>query len=146
MSFVEPYRALNSSHSEVSHWFDDLRHLATHADRREQFAVANDVAPHLSRIEFVAYDVLLNKKAWRDRDSRRRGVWCPAIAPLAGGGAALVAAGQGWVAFEPLDCFGVFPLKSSPRISLPDGWLGHLPEERQATGGSIALVTSLFDP
>lgn len=57
---------------ELKDWFQRLRPEVMHADRREEYARATDVAPLLSRIEFAAYDVLFNKETWRDKDTGRR--------------------------------------------------------------------------
>lgn len=143
-TFLRPYRGLDFSSVEVAHWFDQLRHLATHADRREQFAVASDVAPHLPRIEFAAYDVLLNKAAWRESGSLRRSIWDPPIAPLPDGDAALRADGAAPLQWEVFDCFGVFPLDTSHRIGLPEGWVVHLPTDRVAPSGNITVMKSLM--
>jgi hypothetical protein len=63
---------LSWTHEEISDWFLRLRPEVTHADRRENYARAMDVEPYLARIEYVAYDVLLNKAVWRNVDSSRR--------------------------------------------------------------------------
>lgn len=63
---------LSWTHDEISDWFLRLRPEVTHADRRENYARATDVEPYLARIEYVAYDVLLNKAVWRHADSSRR--------------------------------------------------------------------------
>ncbi|MDP8907988.1 MAG: hypothetical protein M3N47_02475 [Chloroflexota bacterium] len=60
---------------EVQHWLSDLRHPATHADRRATFVLESDVRPFLARIEQAAWDVLLNKVTWRDSSTDRRSVW-----------------------------------------------------------------------
>jgi len=57
---------------EVGHWLRQLRPEATHGDRRESYARSADVAPYLSRMEYAAYDVLLNKEQWRHPSSARR--------------------------------------------------------------------------
>lgn len=65
---------LGWTNGEVSDWFTRLRPEATHADRREIFARSADAEPFLGRLEYAAYDVVLNKRVWRARDSERRDV------------------------------------------------------------------------
>jgi hypothetical protein len=65
---------LGWNRDELADWFLRLRPEVTHADRREEYARAADVAPYLGRIEHAAYDVLLNKAIWRTVDSDRRNV------------------------------------------------------------------------
>ena len=65
---------LGWSREELADWFQRLRPEVTHADRREEYARGADVAPYLGRIEYAAYDVLLNKSTWRSVDSGRRDV------------------------------------------------------------------------
>jgi hypothetical protein len=62
---------------EVRHWTDTLRGATAHADRRANFMLDRDVRPYLHRVEQAAWDVLQNKRAWRDRGTERRQVWSP---------------------------------------------------------------------
>lgn len=59
---------------ELADWFERLRSEVTYADmwRRDTYARAADVTPFLGRIEYAAYDVLLNKKTRHSRDWQRR--------------------------------------------------------------------------
>ena len=50
---------------------------ATHADVRRRFVLESDVRPVTSRMEQAAFDVLLNKRAWREPSLERRGAWVP---------------------------------------------------------------------
>ncbi len=83
--FLTYFSRLEYSSDEVAYWMDDLRHKATHADRREDFVLARDIGPALARVEFAAYDVLLNKRYWRTKDSERRHEWQPRAGVLRDG-------------------------------------------------------------
>ncbi|HEX3149199.1 MAG TPA: hypothetical protein VHR66_14090 [Gemmataceae bacterium] len=61
---------------EVEHWLK-LRDLATHADRRPNYAVETDTRPVVNRMEQAAFDVLFNKEKWRDISTSRRDVFSP---------------------------------------------------------------------
>jgi hypothetical protein len=61
-------------YDEVRSW-TAARGLSAHADRREEFYLDADVRPIVDRMLQAGYDVLLNKKTWRDRSSDRRGTW-----------------------------------------------------------------------
>ena len=62
---------------DVEKWIKDLRHPATHADRKEYFALEADVRPFIHQIEHAAIDVLFNKTNWRDSSIERREVFVP---------------------------------------------------------------------
>ncbi|SFS17119.1 hypothetical protein SAMN04487846_3455 [Microbacterium sp. cf046] len=140
--FLSEYEVLAVSVDEVSAWLDNLRHLATHADRREQFAVASDVIPVLPRILFAARDVLFNKAVWRDASTTRRQGWRPAIAPLANGMAVV----QGAVLslqWQVLDRFGVYPLRlggERTTIRLPHDWIAGDAGTRPPGDGILNVV------
>jgi hypothetical protein len=61
---------------ELDNWIT-VRDGATHADVRKHLIVEADVRPILSRVAQAAYDVLLNKRLWRDASSDRRDLWTP---------------------------------------------------------------------
>jgi hypothetical protein len=61
---------------ELEQW-RDLRDAATHADVRKKFVLEADVRPVLARVKQAAYDVLLNKKTWRNPSPARRDLWSP---------------------------------------------------------------------
>lgn len=119
--FLRIYEALEFTRDEVAHWLGHLRHLAVHADRRDQFAVATDVQAFLSRLEFAAFDVVMNKHTWRDPSSERRDVWDPEFGPL-GDGLVLAASGRVPYVIEHRDSFGIY-VQSKHRVDVPADWL-----------------------
>lgn len=62
---------------DVKKWILELRHPATHADRKESFVLEADVRPNIYLIEQAAYDVLFNKAKWRDSSIERRDAFKP---------------------------------------------------------------------
>jgi hypothetical protein len=62
---------------DVSKWILDLRHPATHADKKDEFVTEADVRPFIYLIEEAAYDVLFNKSNWRDSSITRRKIFSP---------------------------------------------------------------------
>ena len=64
-------------HSDVKNWILDLRHPATHADKKKTFVLESDVRPHIYLIEQAAFDVLFNKMHWRDTSIERRDAYIP---------------------------------------------------------------------
>jgi hypothetical protein len=143
-SFLQHFTALDYQRDEVEHWLDDLRHVATHADRRERFAVAADVAPALGRLQQAAYDVLLNKANWRSHDSKRRDVWMPVNGVLRDNGAVQLDTHTGYVAAEVLDAFGVYPSGRDYRVTVPDDWYTVFPERVQDSG-QLTIVESMCE-
>ena len=63
---------------EIDHWVS-LRDPLSHADKINSSAILYeaDVAPVIWRVRQAAYDILLNKKVWGDRNSERRLIWSP---------------------------------------------------------------------
>jgi hypothetical protein len=72
-SFLETGQHRHSG-AEVAQWAD-ARGAAAHADRRDMFLLTSDVRPFISRMREAAYDVLLNKAAWRSPAPDRRSQW-----------------------------------------------------------------------
>ena len=68
---------INIKKEDVEKWITDLRHPATHADRREHFVLEADVRPYIHQIEHAAIDVLFNKTNWRDSTIERRDAFVP---------------------------------------------------------------------
>jgi hypothetical protein len=68
---------LHYTSDEVRKWVVEIRHPATHADRRADFLLAADIRPVLPRMEQAAYDVLFNKAEWGNATTQRRNVWLP---------------------------------------------------------------------
>jgi hypothetical protein len=119
-----------------------LRHLATHADRREEFAIAADVVPVLSRLRQAVYDILLNKQNWRSRDTGRRAVWTPVNGVLQDNGAIQLDAHTGYVGSEALDAFGVYPYGRDYHVAVPDDWYAIFSERIQQSG-QLRIVQSM---
>jgi hypothetical protein len=65
------------SKAEVKRWLTELRHPATHADKKAKFVLESDIRPVIPRMMQAAYDVLFNKDSWRTRSTKRREVWRP---------------------------------------------------------------------
>jgi hypothetical protein len=70
------HSAYGYTEEELKGW-RRLRDAATHADVRKRFVVEADVRPVLGRVMQAAYDVLLNKRNWRDPSLARRQLWTP---------------------------------------------------------------------
>ena len=62
--------------SEIDKWVT-LRDPLSHADKKSSATILleADVTPIIWRVRQAAYDVLLNKKIWCDRNSERRNIW-----------------------------------------------------------------------
>jgi len=63
--------------AEIQKWLVDIRHPATHADRKEYFVLERGIRPVVHRMTQAAYDVLLNKLEWRSSRVSRREIWKP---------------------------------------------------------------------
>jgi len=140
-SFIQYFTELDYEREEVEHW-RQLRHLATHADRREDFATAADVIPVLGRLQQAVYDVLLNKKNWRSRDTDRRTVWAPVNGVLRYNGAVQLETHTGYVGSEVLDAFGVYPYGRDFHVTVPEQWYAAFPERIQRAG-RLKIVRSM---
>jgi hypothetical protein len=141
-SFLQYFTELDYQRDEVAHWLMVLRHLATHADRREAFAIAADVVPVLGRLQQAAYDALLNKQNWRSRDTGRRAVWSPVNGVLRDNGAIQLDTHTGYVGSEVLDAFGVYPYGRDFHLAIPDEWYAVFPERVQPSG-QLRIVQSM---
>lgn len=112
------------SQAEVARWID-LRHPATHADRRDDFVLEGDVRPVISRMEQAAYDVLFNKAHWRNPDAERRDVWRATVGTSDDqGGIFLTAGAPASLQFSVVDEFGRYPLNLHAVLGphLPAAW------------------------
>ena len=141
-SFLQHFTELDYQRGEVDHWLTDLRHLATHAYRRERFATAADVVPALGRLQQAAHDVLLNKANWRSRDTERRAVWTPVNGVLRDNGAIQLNTHTGYVFSEILDAFGVYPYGRDFHLAVPEDWYTVFPERVQRSG-QLRIVQSM---
>jgi hypothetical protein len=97
--------------AEINHWLH-LRDLATHADRRPEYAVEADTRPVINRMEQAAFDVLFNKERWRDPTISRRKVFKPAYGSLAPHGWQMFKTPEASIAaaFAFFDGFSAYPL------------------------------------
>jgi hypothetical protein len=142
--FLAHFAAFDYRENEVTEWLTVLRSLATHADRREQFATAADVIPALGRIEQAAYDVLLNKANWRSADTDRRAVWTPVNGVLRDNGAVQLVTHTGYIYTEVLDAFGVYPFGRDFRVAVPEDWYAVF-GEREHLAGTLTGVDAMTD-
>jgi hypothetical protein len=110
---------------EVQGWVVDLRHPATHADRRPCFVLESDIRPVIQRVKQAAYDVLFNKAKWRDSSSERRKLWIPLAGTSSKSHDLFIVKGTAGIRLEAqlLDGFYSYPLDLSAGINaLPKGW------------------------
>jgi hypothetical protein len=149
--FLRHFSALDYTRSEVNGWID-LRHAATHADKRHDFAVEAEVRPAVTRVEQAAYDVLLNKRTWRDGSWDRRDVWNPIGGVMADDVTAAIVRGQAPISEGQLfDAFGVYPMHLNlPQIEPAEGWWvgiqGLKDNKRTFKRETIHVVESLTQP
>ena len=68
---------MDYSRDEVNRWLTELRHPATHADKKAEFVLESDIRPVIPRMVQAAYEVLFNKDSWRTPSPQRREVWRP---------------------------------------------------------------------
>lgn len=107
---------------DVVKWIVDLRHPATHADKKEYFVLESDVRPHIYLIEQAAYDVLFNKTKWRGKSIERR----EAFKPKAGVGndnIGFIVKNSIGITFQSqiLDQFSAYPINLGGALtSIPD--------------------------
>ena len=117
------------SHSEVKEWIEDIRHPATHADRRP-FLLEGDVRPAIFRMQTAAYDVLLNKHHWRSTSTARRDVWHSRCWVGPDLDIHIVRGTDVKLKFQALDDVGRYPRDFSANIEqLPEGWWSKRPSE-----------------
>jgi hypothetical protein len=115
-SFLES-STLGYTGGEVAAWAE-LRPLATHADRRPQFALEGDLRAPALRMQQAAYDVVFNKRTWRDRSIDRRDSWTPMVGTTSVTSDAFLTRGYD---FRPtvhvLDGFSVWPMDLAANLS-----------------------------
>jgi hypothetical protein len=96
--------------AEVTSW-TSARDMSAHADRREEFHLDADVRPIVDRMLLASYEVLMNKKTWRDKTSERRDIWRPTAGPQGTGSAIFVTQGKGAaLTFQISDGFEAYPM------------------------------------
>jgi hypothetical protein len=93
---------------------------------------------------FAAYDVLLNKRMWRDKSIHRRDVWRPDIGPLTPDGTATFVRQHSAprMSAQLLDRYRAFPIDLSVgNFTLgEDCWPRSGPERTTAPQGGIQIV------
>jgi hypothetical protein len=128
LSTAPRHDASQYTSEEIRHWFLQLRPAAIHADRHDHFARSADISPFLSRIEFAAYDVLLNMATWGDVSSPRRTKQHSFMsAPRPGSLAPVVLQRGASLTVDWLDPFGVHPVDWEATLSIPDSWHWRMP-------------------
>jgi hypothetical protein len=129
--FLRGARGLGYTKKEITHWLLDLRGPATHADRRQDFALASDIEPVIWRVEQAAYDVLLNKKNWRSPDAERRKtyLWTSGLSRK---GVFVTQGHLPTITGAPSDPFGAYPLYLGSFESGDDLWTGETVHENES--------------
>jgi hypothetical protein len=100
------------SEEEIRSWLR-VRGKAVHADRRSWLPLGRDLTNTSTRMEDLAYDVLLNKAHWGVTDAvRRDGFPIPSgtISPDCKGLFARQGLGPSRISLHFIDAFGTFPL------------------------------------
>jgi hypothetical protein len=72
--FLIQNKSMDYSQEEIKEWIN-ARHKSVHANHKDGFFVEGDIRPIVHRIEQACYEVLLNKKTWRDKSSLRRNLF-----------------------------------------------------------------------
>jgi len=128
------------AHKEIHHWISELRHPATHADKRESYLLDRDVISYLPRIHQAAIDVFMNKKTWRDNTSDRLARWHPN--PYLTTVDSIINFKQGrdvTIDMQLLDPFGSYPANLEAVLtSPPEEWV--LPSEPNQSSGPSVVV------
>ncbi len=121
--------ALAFSHDEVRHWVKIIRPMTIHADRSKIVGRNPEVEPYLGRMESAAYDVLFNKRNWRQPSAQRqqRVTFMSGVSKDRFTQVALQLGATIYVRW--IDPFGVFPIDHSAPASVDDrdGWIWRLP-------------------
>ncbi len=139
--FLEPAKQ-GYTKVEVKEWVFDLRHPATHADRRRTFLLESDVRPVVGRMEQAAYEVLFNKEVWRDSASRRReGVRLTSGTTSARSADVFVVRGTGTrFRVQLLDPFGRYPRDLEGFVTtVPPEWWCVDPQAKKDKSGRVSL-------
>lgn len=112
--------------TEIHRWLE-LRDLATHADRKPDYAVEADTRKVVNRMEQAAYDVLFNKSEWRSPTSTRRNGLKPIYGSLKANGMNMfkTQAASIKASFALFDGFSSYPLniRFDLRKVVPPNWL-----------------------
>jgi len=113
------------SKKEIENWVVKLRHPATHADRYEEFILESGIRPVVQRMKQAAYEILFNKKEWRNSTSERRKMWYPVSGTLTDKMDVFLTKGEYQsLEYQLLDGFSSYPhdLTGSIGHFLPKNW------------------------
>lgn len=133
---------LGYDRAEIRRWVE-LRNPATHAnDVTNDFIVLEShVRPFIARMEQAAFDVLFNKKTWKDTSKERRAVWWPSVATISADHMLRLTKGaDATFQMQILDPFQAFPYDASFRVALPVHAWAKWPTERPVFDGKMQLV------
>ena len=114
---------LGYSKDEVKKWLE-VRNPATHGDKQnnDELIFEADVSKFVPRMEQAGYDILFNKKLWRNRSRERRDIWSPSVGTISADHALMVTKGDATaVSFILYDDFQSYPVNLK-------GFLKELPE------------------
>lgn len=110
--------AMGFTKRELDAWIK-LRGPASHADRAPSWDA--DVAPALQRMEWAAYDLLMNKKVWGHADATRRHGILFSSGHAVSGELLRFSEAAASVVIQPatgLDKYGIYPVTEDLQISL----------------------------
>lgn len=116
-------KTMGYDRSEIENWVK-TRGPATHADRRATFLLEADTRPFIHRMQQAAYEVLCNKKKWRDRSSEHRDLWTPVCGTSSTDSGIFMTRGKAAsLTFNTLDSFGIYPRDLTCDLqSIPGNW------------------------
>jgi hypothetical protein len=108
---------------EVQHWIR-IRNRVSHADQGSHVLLEKDVAWLVHRVEQAAYDVLLNKTTWKNKNTDRRSVWKPVAGTMSPNGDRFMTRGQAaTLLYHVYDPFRCFPLDLAVALKeYPETW------------------------
>ena len=108
------YKRFNYSRQEIDHWLS-VRDDLIHADERtsKKLAFEKDTLIIEGRVKQAAYDVLFNKKNWREKDTLRREEYLPYAGTTSTSGDVYVVRGTGLnIKTQVFDNFGSYPMSA----------------------------------
>jgi hypothetical protein len=139
VAFLDP--RFGYSKDEVEHWTATLRGSASHADQRRDFVLDSDVRPYLARIEQAAWDVLMNKRNWRDSTLDRRDAWSSDGGIVSASGDLVIAQhSTPTLVAQLLDRWEEFPLDLEMRVDAPATWWPSPPNTLATREQSLKVV------
>jgi hypothetical protein len=120
--------------TELQQWVQ-ARGPSIHADRRDAIYLEADLRPFVDRMTEAAYDVLLNKRTWRDANVARRDIWRPPTGSAGSGADMFLTQGmEAQFRFHVVDYFGSYSalLAGSTQSFLPSGaWITQVEDSFQ---------------